>query len=254
MLDKKQEIVLPDTKNDLELADSFINYFTNKIDKIRSQFVMVSSDDTSIVVLNYQLSSFQTVPLVDDIHQIVLSHGIKSSPEVSLPSDVLRNNIDLFLPIWTELVNLSLTTGSMECLIAAVLVPLIKDLDDIVDKDNQKNYRPISNLKFVGKLIERVVSAQLQNHMKIHNLNSNSQYGYKKDHSTETLLLRAVNDLLLNLDNNKPSILMLIDLSAAFDTVDQTKLLTILYNEIGVTGIAFKWFSSFLKGRTQRVT
>ena len=252
MLDKKQETVLPDTKNDLELADSFINYFTNKIDKIRSQFVMVSSDDTSIVVLNYPLSSFQTVT-VDDIHQIVLSHGIKCSPEDSLPSDVLRNNIDLFLPIWTELVNLSLTTGSMECLKAAVLVPLIKDLDDIVDKDNQKNYRPISNLKFVGKLIERVVSAQLQNHMKIHNLNSNSQYGYKKDHSTETLLLCAVNDLLLNLDNNKSSILMLIDLSAAFDTVDQTKLLTILYNEIGVTGIAFKWFSSFLKGRMQRV-
>ena len=134
-----------------------------------------------------------------------------------------------------------------------MLAPLIKDLDDIVDKDNQKNYRPISNLKFVGKLIGSVVSAQLQNHMKIHNLNTNSQYGYKKDHSTETLLLRAVNDLLLNLGNNKPSILMLIDLSAAFDTVDQTKLLTILYNEIGVTGIAFKWFSSFLKGRTQRV-
>ena len=104
-----------------------------------------------------------------------------------------------------------------------------------------------------AKLIERVVRAQLQNHMKIHDLNSNSQYGYKEDHSTETLILRAVNDLLLNLDNNKLCILMLIDLSAAFDTVDQTKLLTILYNEIGVTGIAFKWFSSFLKGRTQKV-
>ena len=55
----------------------------------------------------------------------------------------------------------------MECLKAAAVIPLIKDLDDIVDKDNQKNYRPITNLKFVGKLIERVVSAQLQNHMKI---------------------------------------------------------------------------------------
>ena len=82
--------------------------------------------------------------------------------------------------------------------------------------------------------------------MKINNLFSDSQYGYKIGHSTETLLLRVVNDLLFNTDNNKPSILML--LSAAFDTVDQTKLLKILYNEIGVTGVALKWFSSFFKG------
>ena len=75
-----------------------------------------------------------------------------------------------------ELVNLSLAKGSMECLNSAVLVLLIKYLDDIVDKDKQKNYCPISNLKFVGKLIEMVVSAQ--NQMKIHNLNSDSQYGY----------------------------------------------------------------------------
>ena len=98
---------------------------------------------------------------------MVLSAHLKT-----LTLDFLRNYIDLFLPIWTELVNLSLAMGSMECLKSGVLVPLIKD--DIVDKDNQKNYHPISNLKFVGKQIERIVSAQLQNHMKIHNLNSDS--------------------------------------------------------------------------------
>ena len=80
LLDKKQETILPETTNDLELADSFINYFTNKIDKIRSRFVMAPSDDTSIVVPNSQLSSFQRVT-VDDIHQTVLSYGIKCSPE-----------------------------------------------------------------------------------------------------------------------------------------------------------------------------
>ena len=79
------------------------------------------------------------------------------------------------------------------------------------------------NLKFVGKLIERAVSVPLQNHMKIHNLNSDLQYGYKIGHSTEKPLLRVVIDLLLN--TNKPSILMLLDLSAAFDIADQPKLL-----------------------------
>ena len=85
------------------------------------------------------------------------------------------------------------------------------------------------------------------------NLHCSFQYGYKKGHSTETLLLKIVNDLLMACDDNMPSILMLLDLSAAFDTVDQTKLLSILHKEIGVEDVALKWFESFLKGRTQKV-
>ena len=72
-------------------------------------------------------------------------------------------------------------------------------------------------------------------------------------HSTETLLLQVINNLLVNCDNNLPSVLMLLDLSAAFDTVDQSKLLGILRDEIGVRGKTLRWFESFLKGRTQKV-
>ena len=84
-------------------------------------------------------------------------------------------------------------------------------------------------------------------------LYSDHQYGYRKGHSTETLLLKVVNDLLLACDGHKPTILMLLDLSAAFDTVDQKKLLQILRNEIGIIGTALKWFESFLVGRSQKV-
>ena len=79
------------------------------------------------------------------------------------------------------------------------------------------------------------------------------QYGYRKGHSTETLLLNVVNDLLLACDEQKPTIVMLLDLSAAFDTVDQKKLLEILHKEIGIVGKALKWFESFLTGRYQKV-
>ena len=89
--------------------------------------------------------------------------------------------------------------------------------------------------------------------MSDNNLNEDFQYGYKKGHSTETLLVKVVNDLLIACDDQKPSIVMFLDLSAAFDTVDQTKLLKILEQDIGVEGVALKWFASFLKGRTQRV-
>ena len=198
------------------------------------------------------MSSFEsTTP--DEIRQIIQSYGIKCSPDDPIPSNILKSSIDVFVPIWTELVNISLTQGNMDCLKGAILLPLIKDLDELMDKDNFKNYRPVSNLLFVSKLIERVVSIRLNKHMDDNNLHSEVQYGYRKGHSTETLLLKIVNDLLNNCDKQMPSILMLLDLSAAFDTVDQSKLLSILHNDIGLEGAVLKWFDSFLLGRTQKV-
>ena len=84
-------------------------------------------------------------------------------------------------------------------------------------------------------------------------LNEESAYGYKTGHSTELLLLKAVYDLLLACDSQMPSVVMHLDLSAAFDTVDQAKLLEILEVEIGIKGTALKWFASFLLNRTQKV-
>ena len=134
-------------------------------------------------------------------------------------------DLDISIPIWTKLVNLSFGEGSMESLNSGVLVPLIKQMDDAVDKENEKNYRPVTNLQFVGKLIERVVKIRLNEHMDEQKLESDFEHGYKEGHSTETLLLKAVNDLLISCDSGLPSVVMLLDLSAAFDTVDQNKLL-----------------------------
>ena len=254
LLDKNQDTVLPDISDDKALADGFMNYFVEKIKTIRKKFI---HDAEFLPIENphksaVKLSSFE-LTTCDEVHQIVISHGLKCSPEDPLPSSLLKLNTDFFIPIWTELINLSLNQGSMDCLKGALLIPLIKDLDDLIDKDNFKNYRPVSNLLFVGKLIERVVSKRLNKHLDVNNLNSNAQYGYRKGHSTETLLLKVTNDLLDNCDNQKPSILVLLDLSAAFDTVDQSKLISILRDEIGVEGVALQWFKSFLCGRTQKV-
>ena len=89
--------------------------------------------------------------------------------------------------------------------------------------------------------------------MSCNNLHSKYQHGYKVFHGTETMLLKLVNDVLVGFDSNSATILLLIDLSAAFDTVDIDKLLDILKRDIGITGTALQWFKSFLTGRTQRV-
>jgi len=89
--------------------------------------------------------------------------------------------------------------------------------------------------------------------MSLNNLHCPNQSAYKKNHSTETLLIRIWNDLLVATDEKKGTVLMLLDLSAAFDTVDHKLLLKILSDEIGLRGVALLWFESFLTGRAQRI-
>ena len=96
----------------------------------------------------------------------------------------------------------------MDSLKGAVLLPLLKEMDKIMDSDIYKNYRPVSNLQFVGKLIERVVKIRFDSHMSTNKLNCNKQYGYKNKHSTEMLMAKVTNDLLLACDRKTPTLLI----------------------------------------------
>ena len=89
----------------------------------------------------------------------------------------------------------------------------------------------------------------LNAHLKDNNSNISQQYGYKKGHSCETLLAKLLNDVLLGFDHNFATVLILLDPSAAFDTVNTNILLSIWRYQIGIRGIAYEWFSSFLYDR-----
>lgn len=252
LIDNKKEKILPTSNSDKELADKFIVYFQEKIDKIRKKFTnpnkFVTDDSLNPDVT--KMHHFEPATL-EEITDIAKSFGVKCSPEDPVPSSLI--DIDTFAPYWLKIVNLSLEVGDMESLKMGVLLPAIKELSNTVDAENFKNYRPITNLLFVSKLIERVVQTRLEHHMVRNRLMSDKNYAYMKKHSTEHLLLKVVNDLYLAFDKNQATVVVLLDLSAAFDTVDHDKLLHILEHEIGIMGIALKWFSSFLKGRSQKV-
>ena len=132
---------------------------------------------------------------LEEIIRISKSHGIKCSPEDPVPSPLLSSNVETFAPFWLEIVNMSLEVGSMVNLKSAVVIPLIKELSSLVDTDKYKNYRPVSNLVFVSKLVERVVQSRLKQHMVRNRLLSDKNYAYSEKHSTEHLLLKVVNDL-----------------------------------------------------------
>ena len=121
-----------------------------------------------------------------------------------------------------------------------------------LNKDSMKNYRPVSNLSFLSKVLEKVVVNQLNTHINSSNTTNQYQPTYRTFHSTETALLKIHSDILASMDAGKVTALTLLDLSAAFDTIDHTILLSRL-DWFGVTGTALNWFESYLNGRCQRI-
>ena len=110
----------------------------------------------------------------------------------------------------------------------------------------------MKHLLFFSKLVGRVVSQQLDEHMKSNNLHENTQFGYKRHHSKETML-GITDEVLRGFDKNLATVIIFLYLSAAFDTINVEKLLEILKVEIGIEGVALEWFRLFLSERTQRV-
>ena len=116
-----------------------------------------------------------------------------------------------------------------------------------------KNFRPVSNLSFMSKITEKVVLQQLLVCLTEHKLICPSLCAYRPHHSTETALHNITNDILLALDSGNVSLLTLLELSAAFDTIDHCILLDTLQHMYGISGTALSWFSSYLTNGTQSV-
>ena len=128
-----------------------------------------------------------------------------------------------YLYILTKMVNISLESVRFPSAWKEALVrPILKKngLDTVF-----KNYRPVSYLSFISKVTERAVFLQIDNHMKKHDLYPSLQSAYRKDHGTETALLKVTNDILMEMNSQHAVLLVLLDLSAAFDTVVDSVLL-----------------------------
>ena len=131
----------------------------------------------------------------------------------------------------------------------ALVRPLLKK--STLDPDDLCSYRPISNLTFVSKMVERVVAVRLLKHVDSYNLLPERQSAYRRFHSTETAIAVVHNDLVRAADADHVTALVLLDLSSAFDTVDHHILLSVLQQRFGVDGLVMDWFRSYLSDRQQ---
>ena len=133
---------------------------------------------------------------IDEIGKLATELFSKSCVLDPLPPVIIKQCIDLLLPTITNIVNLSLRDGCMpKCLKSAVLSPLLKKPD--ADFLQFKNFRPISNLKALTKIIEKSVALQLKNYLMNNNLHENFQSAYKVHHSTETVMMKVQDDIQL---------------------------------------------------------
>ena len=131
------------------------------------------------------------------------------------------------------------------------MLPILKKPN--LDTNNPNSFRPISSLPFLSKILEKIVAKRIRDHIILCNADEILQSGYKSLHSTETALLKVSNDLRRAADKNNCSILLNLDLSAAFETLDPKILLDRLNKYLGLSGSALLWFKSYLSERAQTV-
>ena len=252
VLHRGPRTVLPDRSCDLGLAEKFSEFFVNKISKIRTAFPVASSPNVApphSSIPNF--SSFGNVT-EEEVQKIITASPTKSCSLDPWPTFLLKDCLDILIKPITELVNMSLSSGVFpDEFKQAIVTPLIKK--PTLCKDDLKNYRPVSGLTFISKVIERVVAKQLKSHLSLHNMDNINQSAYKSGHSTETALLKIKNDIQLNLAQGKPTALILLDLSAAFDTIDHHQLTERLSSWFGFSGLVLDWFSSYMSNRNQSV-
>ena len=215
------------------------------MDKIAKLKLAISSRITSVACppdSPHVGSSFDClVPVTpDEVHRVLSSLLSKSSPVDFIPTSLIKSCNTVFSELISTLANLSFSQGTFPASIKLVVVsPLLKKQG--LDSDNPANHRPISNLHNISNILECLFLFRLQPHVfSFPNFNQ-FHSAYRQHHFTETALLSTLDNIFRSSDEGKPSTLISLDLSAAFDMIDHRILLSRLHTSFGSTGPAYNF-------------
>jgi hypothetical protein len=231
-------------------VDQFSQFFRDKVQRVRDTTVSSSSPVFVDAPRGVVLPAFVAISTVDVVSAIGRLPD-KSSAADPMPTSVLKLIADLIAPFFAELFSRSLAQGHYPVDFKRTFVTLIVKQSGL-DASVCSSYRPISNLSVLSKLFERMVARQLLVNLNDNDLLPSLQAGFRVNHSTETAMLHVLSDILAAVDRGEFAALVLLDLSAAFDTVDHQILFERMRRSFGITDTAHRWFTSYLAGRSLR--
>ena len=188
---KVTEVSIPDFQDVKHGCDSFARFFTEKIDKLLSSFInVIYNENEDISINNSSLEKFQTCTISDIEHLILQTK--KTCVLDPIPNSIQEHCSVHLSPIITHIINLSLNESNVPTpLKKGIIRPLLKNQS--LDKEVLSNYRPVSNLPQLSKLLEKVVARQLIKHTE--GMSEVFQSAYKRHHSTETAHVNVCNDI-----------------------------------------------------------
>jgi len=229
-------------------ADDFANFFQSKINGIR--LTTANSQPPTITDRSCcQLSAFDEVT-TEEMLQIVTKAPSKHCCLDPIPTWLVKRLLPMLAETLAKICNASFREGVFPTTLKdAVVRPRLKK--STLNPDDVSSYRPISNLSFLSKVVERAAANRLKAHFESQHLLPCRQSAYRAHHSTETAIIAVHDEIIKAVDNGDVCALVLLDLSAAFDTVDHQTLLRVLSCRFGVTDRALNWCSSYLSQRTQ---
>ena len=253
LIDTKSTTLQIEASN--ELAESIADFFCAKVRKIRQDLDNAHVSDRPVVQsapLSVPTLSFFPL-LTDDVFSQILKSCEKACSLDPLPLRLMKDPcvLRVLQPTIIDIINRSLSSAEVpQSLKIAQVSPRLKKPG--LDATDYKNLRPISNLPSIEKMLEKTVAKSLLDHLHRNDILDPHQSAYRAGHSTETAIIKIHSDINAILDRGDNAILILLDLSAAFDTVDHRILLDRL-KSIGIADLALNWFSSYLRDRQQYV-
>jgi hypothetical protein len=231
--------------SDDELGKMFLKQFTVEIEKIKvncTKKILCTSDSVM------QSSIYVPEITASEVRQLLASIKNKSPGVEGIRMTDIKNH-EIFNDILAKLINLTLEKGKVPYKMkTAIVSPIYKD----GSHRDPNNYRPISILPSMHKVMEKYIANKLIKFMEKHDIISKYQYGFQQSKGTKFALEKLSETVKNAMERRMSVVLLFVDLKKAFDTVDHKILLSKLYN-IGIRGAIYEWFSSYLKERSIRI-
>lgn len=238
----------PDCK-DIRVND-LNNFFTSSVCPLNPDIKSTTLKKLSILSSQNNGSSFDIAQITEeDVKKSVLAISSSAIGNDGLCSRMIVPILPLLLPILTHIFNFSIRTSSFpSAWKQAIIIPLPKTSKP----SSVSHFRPISILPFLSKVLEHMIHRQLSNFISTSSLLSPYQSGFRSGHSTVTALIKVSDDIRMAMENKHLTLLVLLDFSSAFNSVDFDVLLRVL-DCLNFSSSTSAWFSSYLRGRSQRV-